>query len=154
MIERTLVLLKPCAIQRAISGEVLARFEKKGLKICGIKMMRLTDDLLSVHYSHLKDKPYFKRVKNSMMKAPVIAVCLEGVEAITAVRSIVGRTNGREAAPGTIRGDYSMSFQENIVHASDSKETAGKEIKRFFKDEELFDWEQSAFPFLYASDEH
>lgn len=152
-IEKTLVLLKPCTLQRALAGEIISVFEKKGLQLCGMKMMRLTDEILSEHYAHLSAKPFFQRVKDSMMAAPVVALCLAGVEAVAAVRALAGPTNGRNAAPGTIRGDYSMSFQENIVHASDSPETAEAELKRFFKPEEIFEWKQCAFGYLYANDE-
>ncbi len=152
-LEKTLVLLKPCTMQRGLAGEIISIFEKKGLKICGLKMMQLTDELLSEHYAHLAGKPFFQRVKDAMMTAPVVALCLEGVEAIAAVRALAGPTNGRNAAPGTIRGSYCMSFQENIVHASDSPESAAAELARFFKPEEIFDWEQVYFPYLYACDE-
>ena len=131
-LEKTLVLLKPCAVQRGIMGEVLNRFEKKGLRVCGMKMMQLTDAILSEHYAHLSEKPFFQRVKDSMMTAPVVALALEGVDAIEAVRTIVGPTTGRKAPASTIRGDYSMSFQENIVHASDSPETATVELRARF----------------------
>ena len=152
-IEKTLVLLKPCTMQRALAGEILGIFEKKGFKICGMKMMQLSDELLSEHYAHLSGKPFFQRVKDSMMTAPVVAMCLAGVDAIAAVRALAGPTNGRNAAPGTIRGSYCMSFQENIVHASDSPETAAVELARFFRPEEIFDWDQCTFPYLYANDE-
>lgn len=152
-IEKTLVLLKPCTLQRALAGEIISIFEKKGLHICGMKMMMLSDELLSEHYAHLSAKPFFQRVKDSMRTAPVVALCLQGVDAIAAVRALAGPTNGRNAAPGTIRGTYCMSFQENIVHASDSPEAAAAELKRFFKYDEIFEWKQSTFPFLYASDE-
>jgi nucleoside-diphosphate kinase len=122
--------------------------------LAGIKMMQLTDELLSEHYSHLSTKPFFQRVKDSMMKSPVIVCCFEGVEAIQTIRLLAGVTNGRQAAPGTIRGDYSMSFQENIIHASDSQETAIAELNRFFKPEEIFDYKQASFNYLYACDEH
>lgn len=151
--QKTLVLLKPGTIQRGLAGEIISIFEKKGLHICGLKMMQLTDELLSEHYAHLSEKPFFQRVKNSMMAAPVIAMCISGVDAITVVRTLAGPTNGRAAAPGTIRGSYSMSFQENIVHASDSPETAAVEIKRFFKEEEIYDWAPCTAPFIYANDE-
>lgn len=153
-LQKTLVLLKPCTMQRALAGEIISIFEKKGFKICGMKMMQLTDALLSEHYSHLAEKPFFQRVKDSMMTAPVVALCLEGVDAIAAVRALAGPTNGRNAAPGTIRGSYCMSFQENIVHASDSPETAEAELKRFFAPGEIFDWNQCTFPYLYANDEY
>jgi nucleoside-diphosphate kinase len=154
MPEKTLVILKPGTLQRALAGEIIQRFERKGLRLAGIKMMQLTDELLSEHYSHLSTKPFFQRVKDSMMKSPVIVCCFEGVEAIQTIRLLAGVTNGRQAAPGTIRGDYSMSFQENIIHASDSQETAIAELNRFFKPEEIFDYQQATFNYLYACDEH
>ena len=152
--EKTLVILKPSAVQRAIVGEVTARFEKKGLRLCGMKMMQLTDELLDEHYAHLADKPFFQRIKDSMMASPVICCCYEGVDAVQTVRTMTGSTNGRNAQPGTIRGDYSMSFQENIVHASDTPENAVIELARFFKPEEIFDYKQSTFQYLYANDEY
>ncbi|MCD8079537.1 MAG: nucleoside-diphosphate kinase [Bacteroides sp.] len=154
MIEKTLVILKPCTVQRALIGEILQRFERKGLRLAGMKMMQLTDEVLSEHYAHLSEKPFFQRVKDSMMTSPVVVCCLEGVDAIQAVRALAGPTDGRLAAPGTIRGDYSMSFQENIVHTSDSPETAAIELNRFFAPEEIFPYEQATFPFLYACDEY
>ena len=151
--ERTLILLKPCTLQRGIVGEIVSLFEKKGFHICGMKMMQLDDALLSEHYAHLSTKSFFQRVKDAMMAAPVIAMCLEGVDAIQAVRDFTGPTNGRLAPAGTIRGSYCVSFQENIVHASDSPETAAVEIKRFFRDEELLTWKSCYDEFTYASDE-
>ena len=136
MIEKTLVILKPCTLQRGLVGEITHLFERKG------------------HYAHLSSKPFFQRVKDSMMATPVIVCCYEGVDAIQAVRTLAGPTNGRLAAPGTIRGDYSMSFQENIVHTSDSPETAAIELTRFFKPEEIFDYKQATFDYLYANDEY
>ena len=121
MMEKTLVILKPCTLQRALVGEITSRFERKGLRLAGMKMVQLTDEVLSEHYAHLSSTPFFQRVKDS---------------------------------PGTIRGDYSMSFQENIVHASDSPEAAEVELKRFFKPEEIFEYEQAVFGFLYANDEY
>lgn len=153
-LEKTLVLLKPCTLQRGLAGEIISIFEKKGLQICGMKMMQLTDALLSEHYAHLSAKPFFQRVKDSMMAAPVVALCLQGVDAIAVVRTLAGPTNGRNAAPGTIRGSYCMSFQENIVHASDSPETAAVELRRFFRDDEILDWQPATFSSLYANDEY
>lgn len=153
-VEKTLVLLKPCTLQRGLAGEIISVFERKGLQICGMKMMWLTDELLSEHYAHLSAKPFFQRVKDSMMTAPVVALCLKGVDAIAVVRALAGPTNGRNAAPGTIRGSYCMSFQENIVHASDSAETAAVELRRFFKEGEILEWEQCTHPYLYAGDEY
>lgn len=153
MLERTLVLLKPCTIERALIGEIVSRFEKKGLRIAGMKMMQLDDEILAEHYSHLVGKSFFGILKESMMRTPVIAMCLEGIDAITVVRNITGSTNGRVADVGTIRGDYCMSNQQNIVHASDSPESAEAELKRFFRPEEIFDLGDLNLPRLYALDE-
>ena len=146
--ERTLILLKPCTVQRRLIGEIINRIERKGLRIIGMKMMQLTDELLNEHYAHLTDKPFFGRIKQSMMASPVIACCYEGVDAVQVVRSMTGATNGRKATPGTIRGDYSMSAQENIVHTSDSPENAITELNRFFKPEEIFDYKLGTLPYI------
>lgn len=153
MLQKTLVILKPSCLQRGLVGEVTKRFEQKGLRLAGMKMMQLTDEICSEHYAHLAEKPFFQRIKDSMMITPVIVCCYEGVDAVEAVRAMTGATNGRKAAPGTIRGDFSMSFQENIVHTSDSVENAAVELARFFKPEEIFDYTRADFNYLYASDE-
>lgn len=153
-LEKTLVILKPSAVQRGLIGEITTRFERKGLRLAGMKMMQLTDELLNEHYAHLSEKPFFQRVKNSMMASRVIVCCYEGVDAIQVVRSMTGATNGRVAIPGTIRGDFSVSSQENIVHTSDSPKTAIEEINRFFKPEELFEYKQVHMPYLYHTDEY
>jgi nucleoside-diphosphate kinase len=151
--EKTLVILKPCCLQRGLIGEVIHRFERKGLQLCGMKMMQLTDDILREHYAHLVEKPFFKRIKDSMEASPVIVCCWKGIDAVQVVRAMAGPTNGRQAPPGTIRGDYSMSVQENIVHASDSVETAAIEMARFFNNDEVFEFNQHQLEFLYANDE-
>jgi len=153
MLDKTLVILKPSAVQRGLIGEIIARFEKKGLLLTGLKMVWLSDEILSEHYAHLKDKPFFQRVKDSMNVCPVIVCCWKGKDAVQVVRKLTGVTNGREALPGTIRGDFSMSMQENILHASDSPETAEVELRRFFKDDELFVYNLNVISNLYASDE-
>lgn len=116
-------------------------------------MIWLTDDILKEHYAHLLDKPFFGRIKDAMEVCPVIVCCWEGVDAVQVVRTISGPTNGRIAQPGTIRGDYSMSIQENMVHASDSIETAKIELNRFFDPSEIFDYKRLCFSSLYAIDE-
>lgn len=151
--EKTLVILKPSCLQRGLVGEVTKRFEQKGLRLCGMKMCQLTDEQMSQHYAQHAGKPFFQQLKDAMMVTPVIVCCYEGVEAVEVVRQMAGVTNGRKAMPGTIRGDFSMSFQENIVHTSDSIETAKIELQRFFKKDEIFDYPQPQFSFLYASDE-
>ena len=151
--ERTLILIKPDAIQRGLIGRVIARFEEKGLKIAGIKFLNLTDELLNEHYSHLADKPFFGGTKRFMQQTPVVALCLEGLDAVETVRTLCGVTKARAAAPGTIRGDFGMSIQANLVHASDSLETAGKEVARFFSDSELFEYDSALTRSIYSEDE-
>lgn len=151
--EKTLVLLKPSCVQRQLIGEIISRFERRGLHIVGLKMMFLSEDLLKEHYSHLVDKPFFPSIVASMQASPVVALALEGVEAVDVVRTMTGATNGRAAAPGTIRGDYSMSNQQNIIHASDSVENAKIEVARFFHNEEIFDYESSVKSFIYGDGE-
>lgn len=151
--ERTLVIIKPDALQRNLLGEIINRFERKGLKIIGLKMISLDDVILSEHYAHHKDKPFFDSLKKFMKSSPCVVMVLEGLEAVKVVRFICGKTCGREADCGTIRGDFSMSTQANIVHASDSLETAKIEINRFFKNEELFDYKKIDFDFVYGEEE-
>lgn len=151
--ERTLILIKPDAIQRGLIGKIITRFEEKGLKPVGIKFLKLGDALLSEHYSHLADKPFFPGIRRFMQLTPVIAICLEGLDCVETVRSLCGITKSREAAPGTIRGDWAMSIQANLVHASDSIDTAAKEVARFFDASELFDYESALTPTIYSEDE-
>lgn len=151
--EKTLVLLKPSAVQRGLIGDITRRFEHKGLRLVGLKMMQLTDELLDEHYAHLVGKSFFQNVKNSMMASPIIACCYEGLDVVQTIRNMAGPTNGRLAAMGTIRGDYAMSSQENIIHTSDSVENAAIEVKRFFKPEELFDYKLASRNFIYGIDE-
>ncbi len=151
--EKTLVLVKPDAIQRGLIGEIIGRFERKGLKMIGIKMMSLDDDLLKNHYSHLADKPFFPSLSKFMKSSPVVAMCYEGLEVVNAVRLLCGITKSREAEAGSIRGDLAMSVSCNVVHASDSVENAKKEVERFFKPEELHDYRKSDYEHVYAEDE-
>lgn len=151
--ERTLIILKPDALQRGLIGEVTSRLEKKGLKLIGMKMMQLEPSLIKEHYAHLVDKPFFPGIQAFMESSPVIAQCWEGLESVEAVRIIAGITKARGAAAGTIRGDLGMSFQCNVVHASDSVENGELEVKRFFKEEEIFNWEKNDMTHIYASDE-
>lgn len=151
--ERTLIIVKPDAMQRSLVGEIVGRFERKGLKIIGLKMMQLSDVLLQEHYVHHVDKPFFTELKRFMQSAPVVVMALSGINAVKACRVIAGPTYGAEAPGGTIRGDLSMSTQANIVHASDSPETAEQEIKRFFKEDELMDYQMSGIEYHYSTDE-
>ncbi|MBU4536472.1 nucleoside-diphosphate kinase [Patescibacteria group bacterium] len=150
--EKTLIIMKPDAIQRSLFGEILQRFERKGLKIIGVKMTKISDVLIEEHYSHLTDKPFFGTLKNYMQSCPVVLIALAGVNAISATRLIVGPTKGHEADAGSIRGDYSMSGQSNLVHASDSAENAEIEIKRFFEEDEIFDYEKTGYKLINSED--
>ena len=151
--ETTLVLLKPSCVQRQLIGEIVSRFERRGLRIAGMKMMQLDEKILREHYAHLADRPFFPTLAASMMASPIIVLAVSGLDAVQVVRAMTGSTNGREAAPGTIRGDYSMSNQQNIVHASDSTSNAEIELARFFRPEEIFDYESGMRPFVYGADE-
>ena len=151
--ERTFVIIKPDALQRNLLGEIVGRFEKKGLKIVGMKMMQLGDVVLDEHYSHHKGKPFFAGLKKFMQSSPVVAMALSGFNAVSAVRLIVGPTKGYEADAGSIRGDLSISGQANIVHASDSLENARAEVERFFKPDELFSYKKADFEFVYGEEE-
>jgi nucleoside-diphosphate kinase len=136
--ETTLILLKPDCIKKGHAGDVLQRFEQAGFRIRGCKMMRLGVDILREHYAHIAAKPFFGEVEEFMQSSPVIAMALEAEGAVDKVRALVGPTDARKAAKGTIRGDYGVDVMVNVVHASDSQETAAKELKRFFRDGELF----------------
>ena len=136
--ETTLILFKPDCVTKNLSGDVLGRFLSKGLSIRGIKMMTLCDDILKEHYSHVADKPFFPEIVNFMQSSPVIALALEGDNAIATVRDLLGPTNSEEAPAGTIRGDLGDNMMVNVCHASDSPETAAAELKRFFAEGELF----------------
>lgn len=151
--ESTLIILKPSAVQRGLIGKVLERFEQKGLLIAGIKMMQLDEPILREHYAHLVDRPFFPSLVRSMSATPVVVAAIKGVDAVAVVRAMVGVTNSRNAAPGTIRGDFGMSGQENIIHASDSVENAIIELKRFFKADELFDYTPVTLGAIYSPDE-
>ncbi len=153
ILQRTLVLIKPDAIQRGFVGEILSRFEQKGLKLIALKMLKMTSEKSKDHYSHLVDKPFYPDLENFMTTHPIIALVLEGKEAVEVVRTLVGPTNATKAPPGTIRGDLSNSTSRNVIHASDSLETAKAEISRFFTEEELFSYEFSWKDYLKASDE-
>lgn len=151
--EKTLVLIKPDAIQRDLVGAVITRLEKKGLQLVGMKMMYLSDDLILAHYDHLKKMAFFNDLKRFMQKTPIVACCWKGVDCVNIVRKIVGATNAREADLGSIRGDFAMSIQTNLVHASDSLETADVEIKRFFSELEIYEYDDVLEEFSYTQEE-
>ncbi len=151
--EKTLVILKPSAVERRLIGKIVERIENRGFIIAGMKMMQLDEKILREHYAHLVDKPFFPSIVESMTACPIIVMCLKGVDAVSVFRTMTGVTNGRKADPGTLRGDFCMSGQANIVHASDSVENAKIELGRFFKPEEIFDYTPSNIRFFYGDDE-
>lgn len=149
-IQQTLVLIKPDALQRELVGEVIGRFERKGLKIVAMKLAHLDEATLTEHYGHLKEKPFFPSLVQFMMQTPVVAMVLEGLDVIETVRVIVGATNPRVADAGTIRADLSMNVPSNMVHASDSVDAAKIEIARFFKPEEVLVYEKMTDKFHFG----
>jgi len=151
--ERTLVIAKPDALQRKLIGEIISRFERKGLKLIGLKMMAISDALIAEHYAHHADKPFFENLKKFMQSAPIVVMALEGLDAVESVRLVAGQTKSRVADMGTIRGDLAMSIQINLVHTSDSLENAKTEIARFFKEGELFAYQPSNLKLIYSPDE-
>lgn len=151
--ERTLIIIKPDALHRNLLGEIIHRFERKGLKIVGLKMALITDEKVKEHYAHHAEKPFFPKLKSFMQSAPVVFMVLEGLDAVEAVRLITGETKGRTADAGTIRGDFAMSMQANIVHASDSVENGLKEVERFFDADELHEYDKNDTTWVYSEDE-
>ncbi len=151
--ERTLIILKPDAVNRGLVGEVIHRFERKGIKIVAMKMEHLTDRVLEEHYAHLASKPFFPSIRSFMKKAPSVLIVLEGRRVVDVVRKMAGVTEGVDAEPGTIRGDFSLSIQNTIIHASDSAETAPKEIKRFFKESEILEYTKVDLDMVYSDSE-
>jgi nucleoside-diphosphate kinase len=131
-VERTLILVKPDAFARSLTGEVIARFERKGLRIAALKQMRVERDLAERHYAEHTDKPFFADLVEFITGGPLVAAVFEGYEAVTAARQVIGATNPLEASPGSIRGDYALEVQTNLVHGSDSAESSAREIGLFF----------------------
>ena len=137
MTERTFALLKPDAIQRGLAGQILTRFEQRGLKIVGLKLMRVSRSLAESYYAEHKGKPFYEPLMAYITSGPVVAMVLEGDGAVAIVRKMMGKTNSAEAEPGTIRGDFALTIGRNVIHGSDSLESARREIGFFFKPEEL-----------------
>lgn len=151
--ERTLVLLKPDCVQRRLVGQVIARLENKGLNIVAMKMIHISTDLARQHYAEHVDKPFYRGLEAFITSGPVVAMVVEGLQAIGVVRNMLGATSGLTAAAGTIRGDYSSSRQMNLVHGSDGPESARREIALYFRDQEIFGYEPTISRWLRAADE-
>jgi len=137
MVERTFVLLKPDAVQRGLIGEIVSRFERRGLKITAMRLVRVTRSLAETYYAEHKGKAFFEPLMSYVAAGPVVAMVLEGDGAVTAVRKMMGKTNSADAEPGTIRGDLALTIGRNVIHGSDSVESARREISLFFKPEEI-----------------
>ena len=147
--ERTLIILKPDAVQRGLCGQVITRFEQKGLQLAGMKMMRISPQLAETHYEVHKGKPFYPGLVKFMTSSPVIVMALEGKDAILIARSLMGATFGSKAAPGTIRGDFGVSNSFNLIHGSDSPESAARELSLFFKSDELQTWTPASQAWIY-----
>lgn len=148
--QRTAVLVKPDGMQRGLIGEIINRFERKGLKLVGLKMVQMDDEMLSEWYAEHKDKSFFGDLKSFMGSMPIVAMVWEGIEAVPVVRGLVGTTLGREAEAGSIRGDFSMSQQYNLIHASSEEGAAEREIAIVFDDDEVFDYASVSDAVIYA----
>jgi nucleoside-diphosphate kinase len=149
--EKSLILVKPDGLQRGLVGEILSRFERKGLKIIGLKMLAVEDAMLEDHYAHIADKPFFADIKVFMKSSPLVAIALEGGEgSVASIRILVGPTKGFEAPAGTIRGDFGLSGSSNLVHASDSVENGRTEVDRFFGSDELFEYTKTELQHVYG----
>ncbi len=147
--ERTLIILKPDAVQRGLCGEILARFERKGLQVVGTKFMRIAAQTAQTHYEPHKGKPFYEGLVRFMTSSPVLVLALAGKDAIAIARKLMGATFGSKAEPGTIRGDFGVSNSFNLIHGSDSPEAAAKELNLFFSDNELVDWTPAGQAWVY-----
>ncbi|UCG69957.1 MAG: nucleoside-diphosphate kinase [Thermoplasmata archaeon] len=148
--ERTFVMLKPGSIQRGLIGNIISRFEARGLKIIAMKMMSVSEELAERHYAEHKGKPFYESLVNYITSGPVVAMVIEGPNAISVVRNMMGKTDPQESAPGTIRGDFGLFTGKNIVHGSDSENSAKREIGLFFKDEEFVSYEKCDEEWIYG----
>lgn len=151
--QRTLILIKPDALQRRLAGRLITRLEDKGLKIIGMKMMRVTPELSRQHYAEHVEKPFYPLLESFITSAPVVAIAAEGPDAIAVVRTLMGPTNGRDAAPGTIRGDFGVSRQMNLMHGSDGPEAAERELAIYFQPEELLEYDATLGDWIAGDDE-
>lgn len=151
--ERTLILVKPDGVQRKLIGTIISRIENKGLNLIAMKMLTVTSDLSKQHYAEHVEKPFYPDLEGFITSAPVVAMIVEGPEAVSVMRTLIGATNGREAAPGTIRGDFGSSRQMNMIHGSDSVESANREIDIYFAAEEICSYDDALSSWSCAPDE-
>lgn len=147
--ERTLVIIKPDGVQRGLVGAIITRLERRGLRLAGMKFMQISHDLASRHYEVHKGRPFYESLIEYITSAPTVAMVWEGRSAITVVRNTMGATNPSQAGPGTIRGDYGLEIGRNLIHGSDSSQTAEFEVDLFFGEDELVDWQRAADPWIF-----
>src|SRR3989338_7800421 len=147
--QKTFLAIKPDGVQRGFIGKIILRLEEKGFKLIGMKLMKVSNELAKKHYAEHKDKPFFKGLVDFIMSGPIVAMVWEGKNIIISLRKIMGKTNPLDADLGTIRGDFAVDIGKNVVHGSDSEESAKKEIALFFKEEELITWEQDIQKWIY-----
>jgi len=150
-LERTLILVKPDGVQRSLIGEIITRFERRGLRLVAMKLMQMSEALAARHYAEHEGKGFYPSLIEYITSGPVVAMVWEGPSVIAVARTMMGATRPNEAAPGTIRGDYAQETGRNIVHGSDGEESAAREIGLFFSAEELLDWPRSVDPWIYES---
>lgn len=148
--ERTFAMVKPDGVQRGLVGEVISRFEKKGIKIAALKLMQITPEIAEQHYAEHKEKPFFVDLVNFIISGPVVAMVLEGENVIAMVRTMMGATNPKESPPGTIRGDFGMTIDKNIIHGSDSPASASSEIGIFFAEKEIAMYKKAGEEWIYS----
>ena len=147
--EKTFIMVKPDGIQRNLVGEIVSRFEKKGFQLVAAKLMQVSRELAEKHYAEHRDKPFFDELVDFITSGPVFAMVWQGEGVIATARQMMGKTNPGEAAPGTIRGDYGLTVGKNVIHGSDSPESAEREIALFFKEEEILDYKKTVDEWLY-----
>jgi len=147
--ERTFIMVKPDGVQRGLVGEIISRFEKRGFKLVGLKLMQISRELAETHYGEHKGKPFFEGLVNFITSGPVVAMVWEGKEVIATAREMMGATNPLKAQPGTIRGTYGIDVGRNVIHGSDSPESAQREIALFFKEEELLGYDKTLDTWIY-----
>ncbi|MCM3037337.1 nucleoside-diphosphate kinase [Bacillus pumilus] len=147
--DKTFLMVKPDGVERQLIGEIVSRFEKKGLQLVGAKLMSIPKEVAETHYGEHKEKPFFGELVDFITSGPVFAMVWQGEQVVDVTRQIIGKTNPKEAPPGTIRGDYGLTVGKNIIHGSDSPESAEREINLFFKQEELTNWDQTISSWIY-----
>ncbi|ABV62674.1 MULTISPECIES: nucleoside-diphosphate kinase [Bacillus] len=147
--DKTFLMVKPDGVERQLIGEIVSRFEKKGLQLVGAKLMSIPKEVAETHYGEHKEKPFFGELVDFITSGPVFAMVWQGEQVVDVTRQMIGKTNPKEALPGTIRGDYGLTVGKNIIHGSDSPESAEREINLFFKQEEITNWDQTISSWIY-----